>query len=448
MKTSLFASMNNAVRALQKAQYALATHGKNIANANDPSYTRRTILPGDRPDQTLRVARLRDAFIDNQYRLAAGGMGDAEAREQVMNRVEDIFGDPVEGGLRQAIDRFFDAWQGLAENPADEILRLEVLAAGRSFVEQVQSTYRKLEAVQQTINEQLATHVDEVNDLLAQVFDLNKRIAQQERNSLDSADLRDQRDRVLDRLAKLTGATSLEDPDGSVRVIVGSIPVVDGPTVVKLQLADTPDGPVPVWYNSASPDYKGEGTIGGLLKVRDNELKRLMADIDNLGKTIATEVNALHEQGTGVGGDTGLPFFIVSDGPVNFAVNPDLEPQQIAAGGGSGLAADGENARKIAALAEVEMLESRIIPGQFQSARTYYRNLVGWIGNTTRNARQEKTIAEAHLETTENQRQSMWGVSLDEEVAQMNLQQKAFAAAARVISAMDEMLEYLINRVG
>lgn len=449
MRASLFSGFSTAVRAMQTSQFAMSLHGSNIANANNPAYTRRTMaLETGTALRGAGIQRLRDAFVDHQFRTASGNLGESEVRRNVMNKVEDILGDPVEGGLRQGIDQLFDAWQGLAENPADVVTRLQVLTAGRNFSQQVKSTYELLTTLEQTVNEELASRVNEVNVNLNRIFELNKKVSELQRSDVDAAALKDDRDAALDRLAKLTGATAIEETDGTVRVIIGPTPVIDGPTIANLSLVDTPGGLIPTWDAYNTPTYAGKGTIAGLLSVRDGDVARIKSDIDNLGKTVAERVNTLHRSGTGIGGDTNLDFFLIGTGPADIGLNTDLKPHQIAASGGTGLAGDGENARLLAQLGESDLLESVMVPGQFQPPRSFFRNLVGWVGTRTQDAAQQTSIAEIHVTTSEQQRQSDWGVSLDEEVAYLSLQQKAFAAAARVISVMDEMLDVLINRTG
>lgn len=444
---SLFSGFNRAVRAMQSAQYNLTVHSSNIANANNPTYTRRELLPQSETNaRGPGILRLRDTFVDNQFRKAAGLQGEGEVRRNIMSKVEDIFGDPVNGGLRQSVDQFFDAWKGLSENAADGVARLQVLSAGRTFAQQIKSTYNKLEAVEQTANDELMTRVEEVNTALAKVFDLNKRISELYRHQVDDAALRDERDATLDQLAKLTGAIAIAQDDATVRVVIGPTPVVDGPTVATLRLVATPDGPMPTWEAYNAPLFGGGGVIAGLVAARDGEIAQLKRDVDNLGKTVASRVNELHRTGIGPGGVTGLDFFVIGAGAADIAVNPNLEAHQVAAGGGSGLSADGEMARQLAALGEEPILESVIIPGQMQAPRVFYRNLVGWVGARTLDARQLEDIAKTHAQVSEQQRQSQWGVSMDEEVANLSIQQKAFAAAARIIGVMDEMLDTLINR--
>lgn len=452
MGSSLFAGFNSAVRAMQYAQHAMNVHSTNVAHANDANYTRRVVAsPSETRLDGPGIIRSRDAFVDDQYRLATASLGEADVRHKTLTKVEDIFGDPVEGGLRKALDQFFDAWQGLAESPADGVARLQVLSGGQMLSQQIKETYDKLTAVETTVNEELATQVNEVNTALGQVFELNKRIAGLQRNNMDDAALRDERDVLLDRLAHLVGATAIPNTDGTVRVVTGSTVLVDGPTVAKLKLQPVEDGGGAVWEAFGSPPFVGRGAVAGLLSVRDGELAQLKNDIATMADALRTEVNAIHRAGYPIGGAAGAPmdFFVSTGAPADLAVNPDLTPELLhAAGDAAGSRSDGDNARKLAQLAERPVLDSVIMPGEKQAFRAYYRNLVGWVGSRGNETTQAQEIAQVHQRVNGQQRQSGWGVSTDEEVAGLTMQQKAFAAAARVITVMDEMIDTLINRTG
>jgi len=451
--TGLNTGFYSALRAMQTAQFALSVTSSNIAHANDPNYTRRQVnqVTGNGVDGPTLI-RLRNVFIDDQYRNAYGQLGEAEVRQDALSLVEDVFGDPVNGGLRTALDNFFTAWKNLAENPTDDVARIQVMSTAYTFAATVKSDYNQLQAIEDSLNEKLSTTVDQVNTDLQQIYDLNIRISALERNSLDSSDLRDQRDQVLDDLAKLTGAIAQEKPDGTVRVSVGPTPVIDGPTLVKLQLvADPVTGkPTPTWMGYNTPVYDGRGAVYGLMTVRDNEIATLKQQVDTLGKTVAQEVNNLHQAGRRPDGQLGGTFFLIGTAPADIIVDPNMQAGLIAAGSptGSGQPSDGVQAKAIADLVDSPILTSPLIPNQQQTPQAYYRDMVGWLGTQAQEARQLQEISKTHVQVTQAQRQSEFGVSLDEETANLAIQQRAFEAASRVIAVMDQMMDTLINRTG
>lgn len=450
MIKSVFGGLNTAVRALQNAQAGIQTASRNIAGANDPAYTRQMLRAGTEGEITGRgVLRSRIGFIDNQFRSAASTLGFSEGRRDMLRRVEDIFADPINGGIRQGIDNFFQAWHALAENPTDPVHRIQVLTAGQQFVGEIKSAYERVTQAMNSVGESLVTKVSEVNHLLGSVFEMNKRIATMERNSLPSAELRDQRDLVADKLAKLTGALVHEQADGTYRITVGPNVILDGPTMLKLELGPgSGSGPVPSWSGALPALFQGGGEIGGMLSVRETEMQRIRQDLDTLGRTVASHVNAIHVDGFGLLDQVQRPFFLIGNNPAELMVNPDLTPERVAVASMPGRPGDGTIARRLAALEDQPQVASAMLPGQPVSARGFYRSLVGALGTETRAAIDSANLASAHQMVAEQQRQSNWGVALDEEMADLTMQQKAFAAASRAMTAMDEMLDALINRTG
>ena len=547
-----------ATRALQSSQWAIQLHLENIASANDPSYTRRTLENRVDPYGRLpEVMRLRDLFVDFQYRRAQSSAGYASTRADIMARVEDIFGDPIEGGLGQAIDKFFDAFKAVSEDPSDEVLRIEAIEAGRRFAQHIHEAMSQLTMIKDQINERIQGAVTEINAHLENLRNLNGRIATMVGSSEMAADLMDQRDRVLDELAKLTGARPTYLEDGTVRVMIGSVPAVDGTAINLLEVVQGENGPIVKWQDFELPAYYGDGgELPALLQVRDEDLNHVMTTVDRLAKNLAREVNRLHSQGYDLDGQTGHDFFLIQEQvPGGIYVHPDLTPRGIAAAGSAdGLKMDGTIAERIyrlydgmwpiyadtytwedpaAAGSPVKTLtlgkdlsvsfvhtyedgtgtlvtverrgtwsqnadgsvtvtlteewqvdpvtgtgswvelstpievqyrrqNGQLVPlsgsetyqasqpdlvDKSSAAMVWYRNLVGLIGSRGKAAIQDREVAEAHLQVAQEQRSSKWGVSVDEEIALMTAEQKAFAAVARVLTVMDEMLEILINAV-
>ncbi|MBY6277488.1 flagellar hook-associated protein FlgK [Symbiobacterium thermophilum] len=448
MIRGLNTGLNVATRALQSAQWAMMLHTKNISNHDNEYYTRQWLEnPADPTGKLPYVARVRDLFVDHQYRTVAATAGETGTILDIWQRVEEIFGDPIEGGLGQAIDEFFDSWKALSENPADVTVRLEVLSAAGNLVQNYKLVISHLNQISDLINEQMDALVEDINAKLVAVRDLNARIALLRHSGETDADLQDQRDKLLDELASLTGAVPVFLSDGTVRVMIGGVPAVDSLYVNQLELVDGPNGPVPKWIGMDVPEYRGGGKLRGLLYMRDTEIADAIKEVDGFMKALAHKVNEIHRLGFGLEQDPDnldLDFFLVQDDVVgSVTVNPNLTAKGIRAALDSpALPMDGRNADAIYQLID------GLVPGdRSTSPIVRYRNLVGLIGSKTAQAEREDTVATNHLRTIKETRSSKWGVSIDEEVAGLTAQQKAFAASARVIQMIDEMLDVLINMV-
>lgn len=442
-----------ATRALQSSQWAMHLHLENIASANDPNYTRRTLENRVDPYGRLpEVVRLRDLFVDDQFRRAQASAGHASTRADIMARVEDIFGDPIEGGLGQAIEKFFDAFKAVSEDPADEVLRIEAIEAGRRFAQHIHEAMTQLTQIKGQVNERIEGAVTEINAHLENLRNLNSRIATMVGSTESAADLMDQRDHVLDELARLTGARPTYLGDGTVRVMIGSVPAVDGTALNLLEVVDGVNGPEVKWQGFSLPAYSGDGVLPALLQMRDEDLNHVITTIDTLAKEVAKAVNEQHKKGYDLDGQPGGDFFLIQDlVPGGIYVHPDIEPRKIAAASAAPvLESDGSNADLIYQLSnglKPVVGTDPPVPDKSTSPMTLYRNLVGLIGSRGKAAIQDNEVAEAHIQVSQEQRSSKWGVSIDEEMALMTAEQKAYAAVARVLTTLDEMLETLINAV-
>lgn len=466
MVKGISSGFSTAMRALQTSQWAMHLHLQNIANANEPTYTRRTLENRMDPFGRLPVVqRLRDLFVDEQYRRAQASAGYASARADLFARIEDIFGDPTEGGLGQAIEKFFTAFKAISEDPADEVLRLEAIEAARNFVQQIHMAMSQLTQIRDQVNEQIVSTVTEINSHLQNLRNLNSRIAVLDATTVEAADLKDRRDAVLDDLAKLTGARAVYLPDGTVRVMIGSVPAVDGTAINLLEVVNGDNGPEVKWQGFNVPAFSGDGVLAALVSMRDADLQDVISTLDKLAKDVARAVNQVHQKGYDLDGQQGGEFFLIQDEvPGGIYLSSQITARKIAAAQGvtdeNGNTvvheSDGVNAFKIYQLYEglnlayedeEDPADGVIVPDKSTGPMTIYRNLVGLIGSRAKAAIQDNEVAEAHIQVAEEQRSSKWGVSVDEELALMTAEQKAYAAVARVLSVLDEMLETLINAV-
>jgi flagellar hook-associated protein 1 FlgK len=435
----------------------MALRLQNIKGANDPSYTRRSMESGVDPSGKLApVVRIRDMFVDDQFRAANASVGDAATRKDIMNRIEDIFGDPTESGLGLAIDRFFDAFKAVSEDPADEVLRIEAIEAGRQFAQSVHEAMSQLTTIRGQVNENIENNVTQVNTLLENVRNLNSRIAVMKNSGESDADLQDQRDQVLDELSKLTGAVPTYLEDGTVRVMIGSVPAVDGITLHQLETVQGVIGPDVKWKDFTVPKFKGHGVLPALLDMRGQGIQDVIDTVDSLAKDVAAAVNAQHVKGFDQNGQPGQQFFLIqAQVPGGIYVDAGMTPAKIAAastqltdasGNKSVYQSDGTNADAIYQLSNgLQMIGGTTTPDKSTSPKNLYRNLVGLIGSRGQAAIQDEEIAQAHVKVSQEQRSSKWGVSIDEEMAMLTAETKAFAAVSRVMGVLDEMLETLIN---
>ncbi len=458
--THLFGLLQIGTSALLSQQRAVNVTGHNIANVNTPGYSRQrvgmeTTTPAESPVGTIGfgvrttiVERVYDRFLGVQLNQENANLGRWEAQQGTLDRVEVVFDETSGYGLNQALSEFWSGWQDLAMNPSGGVERAVLAGAGQNLADTIRREYADLERIRTDTDASLAAGVAEINRLTASIADLNQKILRIEAGGTDIAnDYRDRRDLALKELSALIDIQSFEDSAGRAVVSVGS-----GRTLVEsgnhYELAVRPNATTGraelMWPDVGGgwTDISGEvraGKIGGWLDVRDGKIADYMSRLDELARNLISEVNALHAAGAGAEGTTGIDFFSGS-GAADMAVDAAIlaDVNTIAAAAAGAPAGDGSNALLIAGLQTAATMSGV----SFEAAANA---LVSGVGNDVREAKAYAGHQSDMLAYLENYRESVSGVSLDEEMVNLIKYQAAYNAAAKMITMAQDMLDSLLN---
>lgn len=452
-------------RALQAQQLGLSVTGNNIANVNTPGYTRQDLLlvsdavriPGVGGLGTGvslgGIQRSRDAFADAELRRENHVLGYWTARNQFLKRVEALNNEVLAEGLTQALSDFLTSWQELSDTPEDRLARVNVVEQGESLAAAVAGTAEELRRAERTADETIEAHLTTLNATAERIASLNARIVAR---SGDSPHLQDERDRLIEEITLLADATVTFQPNGGATVRIGGMVLVDGPASFRLEMqqGSEPGSAArgPVWRHNGATARIAGGQIGGLIAVRDESLAGLRRDLDRFAFALAQEVNRIHRAGTDLDGRQGGDFFLLPAGadelePAGSAaalrLAPELleNPSRLAAGTG-GAPGDNRTALAVAGLrtASLESL-GRASLGSFWTATS------GRLGSQVREAGDRQVEHGLAVEQLLNLRDSLSGVSLDEEAAKLVAYEQAYAAAARVANVADEMAQTLLSEL-
>lgn len=439
MPISSFSGLQTSLRALLAQQRAMDVTGHNIANANTVGYSRQeavltaadalTLPPGaTRTGQAAQIGtgvdveayrRMRDLFLDVQYRAQAMQLADHQATTRALDQVELALAEPGDNGLGAQLDKLWSAWSDVANAPESPAARQTLVDQARSVATSLARLDAQLTTVAGQASAEYASIVGPsgaVAEIAGELARLNDAIGRF--NAMGDApnDLLDRRDLLLDRLSGLAQVSVQELGGGTVRVLFGdaAAPLVDGTAV---------NWPQPL----ANPGAK----LGALLRIGQpgGTIDAFRADLDTVARTLADTVNALHNPG-GAGSD----FFAYVPGAAAATLTVAVNAAGVRASTG-GAAGDNDIAMAIAAL-------------RGGGADSAYSALVSRIGNASKDARRQEVNASALVEAIDNRRQGAAGVSLDEEMTNMVRFQRGYQAASRAFSTMDEMLDVLINRTG
>lgn len=525
---STFHGLETARRALVAQQIALHTTGHNIANANREGYTRQRVnfastepfpnvarnaprIPGQigtgvRADF---IQRIRDNYLDIQYRGENAQASYWEARYGVLERIEDLLNEPSDSNLSYAMDQFWQSLQDLAVHPEDAGARSVVRQRGMALAETFNYISDSLQAQKRDLREEIEVTVDQINSLLRQINDINKQVARIEPHGYMPNDLYDERDRLIDQLSSLmnieveyeeSGGQSLAaavgianiyllDEAGN-RITVGED---DGEEEFKLIAAKEEPGyrQMEITFHNDTADskeyhdYVAEITFGRenfevsklLLLSSPGKMKalieaygyddngttvgtypELLKDLDEMVYEFVKAFNKQHYQGSGLAkeGEDNPPtnrLFFDWSGTVNpdnkqraaenITIHPHIDDlDNIAAAPKDGDAGDGSNALALA------NIKDKLIFDGTASVQSFYQGIIGELAVDTSEAQQQMFNTDALRDNVDFRRKQVTSVSLDEEFTNLIQYQHAYNAAARNITAVDEMLDRIINHMG
>ncbi len=454
-----YSGLNTALSGLEAAQAAINTTGQNIANANTPGYSRQTVNETERSPLTIdalssvtgkgaqlgegvditTISRVRDQFLDSSYRNQNTQSSGDNTSSTLLGQVQSALAEPSGSGLSTALNNFWNAWSGLQNTPtgtSSQGAMSAVIGAGQTVAENLNTLSGELSTLESQTTNQYTTLTDATSGPVAtdaqQIASLNVQIAQAQTSGLDANTLLDQRDNLIDDLSQYSNVYVTPQSNGMVNVSFGNAataaskgttdatPLVNGSTV---DLTD----------NLTDANLSGSGgTLGSLLKLYDSttgqgQLATYGATLDSVANQLVTSVNGAIS-GADAAGATAPPFFDPTGTTAGtISVNSSLSstnPPYTAAEAGAA---------------------ANLTGGAADSA---YNAFVTQIGSNVQAANNAQQTSQSLLSAISNQRQSVSGVSLDEEMTNLIQYQQAYQASARVMNAIDQTLNTLVNTVG
>jgi flagellar hook-associated protein 1 FlgK len=479
MMRSTFGGIEISKRGIFTQQAALTTAGHNIANANTRGYSRQTVnMVAAAPMEAMgltrstvagqmgqgvtfdKVTRIRETFLDKQYTNENKSLGEWTIRRDTLEKLEAIINEPSDTGLSKVMDNFWNSWQELSKQPDNIETRAVVKESALAVTDAFNHAAKQLNDLASDLNDNISVKATQVNSTLKQVASLNNEIFRVEGLGNDANDLRDQRDVLIDDLSKVINI-SVQEENAGYHVMMGSVDLVQGQTATEFTES---------LARSSYPTDLNSGELSGLLLSTDRYVKEYQNQLNSMVTTMVTTVNDTHKQGYTLqdpvtkGGDFFVPVTDFTKAAETMAVSSNVTDhlENIAAsmatytdptdGKVKVVKGNNELALKLADLKNQKYNfdgsgVGKIIlnGGTFDE---FLRAVVSEIGVQSQEAQRQVTNQTILVEQVDSRRQSVSGVSMDEEMANMIKFQHAYNAAARSLTTFDEMLDKVINSMG
>jgi flagellar hook-associated protein 1 FlgK len=469
----LFGTLDLGARSLATEQQGVEVTGHNLANVNNPAYSRQRLNIGTSPTidtpigpegtgaEALSIEGLRSEFLNSQIQSETSVQGSLEAQQTALQNAEAGLGEQLDSSasaqagsaansvgtsqsLADGLSGLFNSFQSLSTDPSSLAQRQVVLSNAATLATQFNQVDQRLGQVNTALNQGVQNDTTSANTLLSQIANLNDQISKAELNAPGSAnDLRDTRQSAIESLAKLVKVDVTNGNNGAVNVSIAGTLMVSGNQVNdQLQTYDSGGGQLLVKAaNAGTPLNLTGGQIQGTIEARDGGVADLRKQLNTLASSLIQQVNAVHQAGYGLKGSTGAVFFTgtnAADIQVNSALTND--PSLLQAASVSGAAGDNGTALALAQLGQKPQagLNNQTFTQSYTQTSTAFGQALASVNSQLSD---QQTVNKMLTQ----QRDSISGVSMDEEMTNLTKYQRAYEASARLITTVDNLLNTLLS---
>jgi flagellar hook-associated protein 1 len=465
--SKISAMMDTGKRSMMNSQTALQTVGHNIANKTTEGYSRQRVelqtngavgvgnLRIGTGAKAAMVTRTNNPYLERQIQKEGATQGYLTSRAEGLSRVEQVYNEQASKGLNQYVTDFFNSWRELSNTPESLTTRTMVQESAQALVKDFRRVHDQLNSIQEDLDGQVVSNVEEINQYTKEIAQLNEKIQIVELQGIPANDERDRRELLLKKLNEKIDISYGEGTDGQVTVTAGrSALLVSGYSSSELKTYRTPERNRMEIYFSATAEgtpqkvtdqIKG-GSLGGALDVRDVIIEDLHNTNDEMAYSLSMEVNKAHIEGFDRTGNSGVLFFDILNGVEGSAgairVNETIlnDVGRISAGAKGAAPGDNTVANVISGIQYKNVMDDGTA-----TVDDYYNSQVGRIGVLAQRAIKSNEAQKNVLAQLNNIRESISGVSLDEETTKLIEFQKSFDASARLIKAADEMFDTVLS---
>ena len=456
--------LNIARNALFAQQSALQVLSNNIANVNTPGYARQEAVlneadsimtDGGLLGNGVKVEQIisnYDKYLEFSMAREYTSMEEQMTYEKFFTRIESVL-DEGNSQLTSNITAFFNAWQTLSADPLSSVARADVAMNGANVAQGIRNIYTQLNSLQAEADNNVPSEVTQINNILASIAEFNKKTYASSVSGAEGSSFKTQSLAALQELSGKMNIQYFEDQNGGFTVMTGGGKLlVEKGMVYELSAQKDPtDNFYDVYWQGNSlnsVDISGSitgGSLKSLMDLRDNQISGFIDDINELAESLMTQVNAIHSTGYNSGGTTGVNFFENMTG--NYAANLDLSDEiktdigYIAASSSAANSSNNDIALALANLGTADVT----IGGTTTTYVSYSASIASTIGNLSQNAQNLSEYHQNLMEMVRNQRESVSGVSIDEEMSNLIKFQYAYQAAARLINTADTLMQALME---
>ena len=437
---STWAGISTALSSLRTQRVAIDVAGQNIANVNTPGYVRQRVdMTAGIGVNVSAISRLHNGILGDRSRTESAQLQNLSIASNVVNDVEGVFPEPTTYGFQEKLDALWSSFSNVARDPNNAAARVQVLSQANAAADWLNNAATELEDITANYSSGLANLVTTVNGYAKELSELNVAVSQSVENTQAANALLDRRGYVADQLAQLVGGSYHTNDLNQLSVTLGGGTLAGPSTYATLQVASAGGVTSLQWAGDSTTATVTSGAANGYLTAVNTTVDSWITTLDSVASALTTTVNAVQTTGFDQDGNAGANLFSgTTAATISVALTDgaDIAASAIAPSGGVA-SLDGSKADAMAALGTAANGPDEL-----------YQELVVSLGFAIQAADQAAATQESLASSITSQIDTESGVSIDEEMANLIAYQRAYEAAARVLTAIDAVLETLINRTG
>jgi flagellar hook-associated protein 1 FlgK len=462
--SSLLGALSISLSALSADQVEVDVTSNNLANANTTGYARRQVILQEQPAlasgilgdigggvAATSVESVRDPLLDSRVQQETQQQSASQEIVSAMQPVQTLF-TTGNGGVSDAMTAFFSSLQSLSTSPTDSTLRATVLTDANNLAGAFQNTASQLTSAQQNLDLGVTQTVGQVNQLTTQLAQVNHQLTTAQASGLSGNDLEDQQQNLMSQLSGLIGFSVTQSSEGLTLTTANGAPLVVGGESFALSTAVNSSTGFQDVLSAQGQDITSEisaGQLGGIIQARDGNIASILSGLNTLASSFSAAINKVNMAGYDANGKAGQAMFSVTAGSgaaqsMSVAL---ADPSQIAASstpptttaGSSPTPSDDNNNL----LAMINVGEQPLVNSD--TPTQYLSGMVFQVGNDVSQAQSESDASSLMLQQLQDEQGSVEGVSTDEEASNLITYQRAYQAAAQVVSVVNELTLASIN---
>ena len=435
-------------------QQALAVTSSNLANANNPAYSRQramfgTTTPGYRASfsfgsgvEVQEVMRIRNNVTDVQIRTNNHSYYNAEKKSTVLSQVEGLFSEHSEYGISNLMTKFFNSWDELAVDPSSVSLRTSVVQSAQMLSEKIENVNSGIISTKHDLRADAVNVASSINTIVEQLHTVNKQIYEATVVGSTANDLLDTRDSLLEELSQYANINVNIDENNVANVAIGGVFAVDGLHFKQFKINQDGDKLSLTTDGDEAIARLSGGSLNAILDLHNKELPDKLEKLDEFVQSLMENVNEIHSQGFTITDPalTGINFFTQYENG-KLEINQDIknDPYLLA------ISEDGTSGNNSIALQLAELKSGKLLNDKTLSEN--YSELVTGVANDIRLQQQNTDSYASVLFQLEQTKLQYSGVSTDEEMMNVMKYQRSYDAAAKLITVADELMQTLLNLV-